>query len=535
MARFVITGSLNCPYYAKLELLADDLQNKLDNFKVFKQPVPDDEWATWLDTVCERNGWIHRKSPLVWRELIERGGKGAYIGGLNEFSEYAKLYYGIESEMETPLMIKIRDENKELFARQQLRLERKRLSMVVTNVCIVNAGHSTSHFLAPMIAKGYAFGHAKVTIRLFDDHLSNKFELDEISLQASEMASDNLIWVRVFENLELAAYGATHVIVLDDVTMEKQSDERTKHWLLRNTERYQSIARTVDMHAKKNCRVLVVGETIVNHRTQVMQETVDKIDPCDIVGCPRANERKAKSILGGKLNSHPCNVSDVIIWGDASSSSEDCFVTPKHMQVRSHDGAICGPDWFTRELTAVFPDEKWLEEELLKEVGVRRGEGCRLLGRPTSCSEAAAITSLLKDWTLGSRNDEIFSLAVHTHGEYGMEDVCFSLPVRFKHKKYEIVKDLVIPDHLWAKLKDIVAKFNNISLLGDPEGEAGREKIKQSHLNLDGVLDHEDEQDRLGADMSNASLLNAEEIKHHHDGRIVEEGEYPEEEQNTRC
>ena len=59
--------------------------------QVFKQPVPDDEWATWLDTVCERNGWIHRKSPLVWRELIERGGKGAYIGGLNEFSEYAKV------------------------------------------------------------------------------------------------------------------------------------------------------------------------------------------------------------------------------------------------------------------------------------------------------------------------------------------------------------------------------------------------------------------------------------------------------------
>lgn len=54
-------------------------------------------------------------------------------------------------------------------------------------------------------------------------------------------------------------------------------------------------------------------------------------------------------------------------------------------------------------------------------------------------------------------------LIIYFTGEYGMEDVCFSLPVRFKHKKYEIVKDLVIPDHLWAKLKDIVAKFNNVS------------------------------------------------------------------------
>ena len=44
-------------------------------------------------------------------------------------------------------------------------------------VILFSAGHSTSHFLAPMIAKGYAFGDAKVTIRLFDDHFSNKFQL----------------------------------------------------------------------------------------------------------------------------------------------------------------------------------------------------------------------------------------------------------------------------------------------------------------------------------------------------------------------
>ena len=69
------------------------------------------------------------------------------------------------------------------------------------------------------------------------------------------MASDNLHWVRVFENLELATFGATHVIILDDVTMEKKDDESDKDWLLRNTKRYKNIANIVDMHAIKNCRV----------------------------------------------------------------------------------------------------------------------------------------------------------------------------------------------------------------------------------------------------------------------------------------
>jgi len=536
MARFVITGSLNCPYYAKLELLADDLQNKLENFKVFKKPVPDVEWATWLDTVCKKNEWVHRKSPLVWRELIERGGKGLYVGGLNEFSEYAKLYYGFESDMETPLMIDIRDENKILYSAEQQRLNQMMMNMVVTNVCIINASHFTAHHLAPMIAKGWAFGDAKLTIRLFDNNCKNKSQLDEIALQVSEMASDYLLWVRVIDNLELATVGATHVIILDDVTLAQQCEESDRDWLLKNTKYFQKIATTIDKHANKNCRVVVVGDTIVNHKTQVLQETVDNIDASNIVGCPRANERKAKSILCGKLGSHPCDLSDVIIWGDSSALSNDCFVTPAHMKVRSHDGAIWGLEWFSRELTEVFPDEKWLEEELLKEVGLRRSEACRLLGRPTSCSEASSIASLLHDWTYGSESDEIYSLAVLPHGEYGLEDVCFSLPVKFKHGKYTIVNNLKIPDHLWIKFQDILTKLQNISLLGDADGEVGRLKRKQNNFCWDGEY-HENEQDKLVADMSNASLLNAEEIKHHANGQIYEEEEYPDDndQPSTRC
>lgn len=50
-----------------------------------------EEWSVWLDTICKENRWVHYESPIVWRELVERGGKGKLIGGFNEFMEYAKV------------------------------------------------------------------------------------------------------------------------------------------------------------------------------------------------------------------------------------------------------------------------------------------------------------------------------------------------------------------------------------------------------------------------------------------------------------
>lgn len=41
------------------------------------------------------NGWSHTSSPLVWRELLDRGGKGMYLGGLEAFLEYTQHYYGV--------------------------------------------------------------------------------------------------------------------------------------------------------------------------------------------------------------------------------------------------------------------------------------------------------------------------------------------------------------------------------------------------------------------------------------------------------
>lgn len=39
----------------------------------------------WLKEICSLREWSYNKFFLVWRELIDRGGKGVFIGGVNEF------------------------------------------------------------------------------------------------------------------------------------------------------------------------------------------------------------------------------------------------------------------------------------------------------------------------------------------------------------------------------------------------------------------------------------------------------------------
>lgn len=52
---------------------------------------PQEQWLTWLQDVCDKNKWAHGKSPIIWRELVDRGGKGLLIGGFNDFMEYAQV------------------------------------------------------------------------------------------------------------------------------------------------------------------------------------------------------------------------------------------------------------------------------------------------------------------------------------------------------------------------------------------------------------------------------------------------------------
>lgn len=88
--------TFKCKLYKAITQLFKSYKIKLNSWPDL---IDDFYWRLfpqeWLEDVCERNMWDHRISPIIWRELLDRGGKGLLLGGYNEFLEHAQVSGGI--------------------------------------------------------------------------------------------------------------------------------------------------------------------------------------------------------------------------------------------------------------------------------------------------------------------------------------------------------------------------------------------------------------------------------------------------------
>ena len=113
MAEFLIVGKSDCPYLSKSLLLADRLRQSLASFTVNSQVITPAEWETWMFTKQKRSKIRDKgQSPMIWRQLVDRGGPGMLLGGYNEFCEYAKMYYDIEYDVADDKLCEIIEEQK---------------------------------------------------------------------------------------------------------------------------------------------------------------------------------------------------------------------------------------------------------------------------------------------------------------------------------------------------------------------------------------------------------------------------------------
>uniref|UniRef100_A0A2K5ICJ4 Malate dehydrogenase 1B n=1 Tax=Colobus angolensis palliatus TaxID=336983 RepID=A0A2K5ICJ4_COLAP len=158
MVKFVIAGRADCPYYAKTELLADYLQKNLPDFRIHKITQRPEVWEDWLKDVCEKNKWSHKNSPIIWRELLDRGGKGLLLGGYNEFLEHAQLYYDVTSSMTTELMMVIAQENLGAHIEKEQEEEALKTCINPLQVWITSASAPACYNLIPILTSGEVFG-----------------------------------------------------------------------------------------------------------------------------------------------------------------------------------------------------------------------------------------------------------------------------------------------------------------------------------------------------------------------------------------
>lgn len=204
-----------------------------------------------------------------------------------------------------------------------------------------------------------------------------------------------------------------------------------KELLAKNAAIFKEQGKALSDHSKKTVKVLVVGNP-ANTNALIAQTCAPNIPKENFSAMTRLDHNRAVSLLASKVGAAPSEVSNVIIWGNHSSTQ---YPDASHAKVAGHavheklDGAA------------------WLQGEFITSVQKRGAAIIKARGLSSAASAAVAAVDHMRDWVLGTPAGKHVSMAVPSDGSYGIEaGVIFSYPVTTKNGHYHIVQGLEISD-----------------------------------------------------------------------------------------
>ncbi|XP_068446420.1 putative malate dehydrogenase 1B isoform X1 [Clinocottus analis] len=462
MAKFVLAGQTDCPDYARAELLADLLQTSLPDFRIQKISILPHQWQDWLESTCKKNGWKHNESPLIWRELVNQGGKGMLLGGLSDFLEHCQDYYRVTSDMPTDLILKVAAEN--LESKMNLIVEEQhRVSLIKPlHIWISSALNPTSHFLIPNLLSAEVFPHiSAISLHLLDLD-GNEEGLHWLRIETEDLALRQLHQVTIHTDLKQAFQEADIILLLDEWWSDECDEEKRK--VKGISDRYREYGQLMDTRANKEVKVIVSGDSLVNLRCSLLLDNARSIDSHQFVTMATQVENEAKAILAKKLRVRPSDIKNVIVWGNISGSF---YIDLQRAKVFNYNGAIKGPAFFSQDPQNIVQERKWLETDFQDLVRCQRAAVASKSCRAATMSAANGILAVLKAWNGVWTPDEVFSLGVLCPDDYNLPDgIVLSLPVTFTNGKWSALLSVTVGDELMKRLQLYASELSQEKKLG---------------------------------------------------------------------
>jgi len=198
--------------------------------------------------------------------------------------------------------------------------------------------------------------------------------------------------------------------------------------LLENAKIFSAQGKALNEHASRAARVLVVGNP-ANTNALIAQRNAPDLDPANFTAMTRLDHNRALSQLGEKTGVHVSSISRMTIWGNHSATQ---YPDIHHTLVEGKPAA---------ELIS----EDWLREDFIPTVQQRGAAIIKARGASSAASAASAAIDHMRDWVLGTPEDDWVSMAVPADGSYDVAPgVVYSFPVTTAGGRYQIVQGLDI-------------------------------------------------------------------------------------------
>jgi len=190
---------------------------------------------------------------------------------------------------------------------------------------------------------------------------------------------------------------------------------------------FQTLGRIMNEKAAKYCRVTVVGNPC-NTNCLILANNCPDIPWKNFTAMTRLDHDRAVAMIARKCMLPVNEVNYFAIWGNHSST-----MFPDLHNVRIH-----GVPW--RELVGYFRCERYWQNEFIPKIQQRGAHIISARGSSSAASAGNAALAHTRDWILGAPQCDWNSMAVLSHGEYGVpRGLVFSFPVWCHNGTWEIV------------------------------------------------------------------------------------------------
>ncbi|MYF69157.1 MAG: malate dehydrogenase [Proteobacteria bacterium] len=296
-------------------------------------------------------------------------------------------------------------------------------------VAITGAAGQIGYQLSFRIASGQLFGPDQPVILQLIEIPPAMDALKGVAMELDDCAFDALDGVVLTDQPETGFRDTQYALLVG--ARPRTADMERKDLLMANARIFSTQGRALNAVAERDVKVLVVGNP-ANTNALIARTHAPDLDPRNFTAMTRLDHNRAKAQLAIRSGAHVSDVRGVIIWGNHSATQ---YPDIAHATIAGKPAA------------EVVPAD-WYREDFIPTVQNRGTAIIRARGASSAASAASAAIDHVRDWALGTADDDWVSMGVASDGSYGIsEGVVYSYPVRCPGGgRYEIVRGLEIDD-----------------------------------------------------------------------------------------
>ena len=218
--------------------------------------------------------------------------------------------------------------------------------------------------------------------------------------------------------------------------MPRKKGMERKDLLTANSKIFSVQGKAINDHAKKDIRVLVVGNP-ANTNALITMANAPTIKHGNITAMTRLDHNRAISQLATQTGADSTAITKLTIWGNHSATQ---YPDVSQTQIDS-------------KAASDSVEDAWYKETFIPTVQKRGAAIIEARGLSSAASAANAAIDHMRTWVMGTDSNDWVSMGIPSDGSYGItEGLIYSFPVTCKDGEYEIVQGLEVSDFSREKM-----------------------------------------------------------------------------------